>query len=157
MNHLDLTDIACLPKEIHESMERTKVQYGDVLLNITGASIGRVAWYNIRDHEANVNQHVCIIRLKDRAFPEYISYFLSTQYGQYLINNAQSGATRQGLNHENIRKIKIPIPPLSEQQKFAELVEKVEVLRARQHQSEQELENLFNSLMQRAFRGELYL
>lgn len=155
MNHLDLTDIACLPKEIHESMEHTKVQYGDVLLNITGASIGRVAWYNIRDHEANVNQHVCIIRLKDRAFPQYISYFLSTQYGQYLINNAQSGATRQGLNHENIRKIKIPIPPLSEQQKFAELVEKVDVLRTKQYQSEQELETLFNSLMQRAFRGEL--
>jgi type I restriction enzyme S subunit len=50
-----------------------------------------------------------------------------------------------------------PFPPLSEQQKFAALVEKVEVLRTRQRQSELELENLFNSLMQRAFRGEWYL
>ena len=44
MNRLDLTNVACVPGEVHEQMNRTRVQPGDVLLNITGASIGRVTW-----------------------------------------------------------------------------------------------------------------
>jgi type I restriction enzyme S subunit len=47
-------------------------------------------------------------------------------------------------------------PILSEQQKFAALVEKVERLRSKQRESEKELEDLFNSLMQKAFNGELF-
>lgn len=49
----------------------------------------------------------------------------------------------------------VPLPPLFELQKYEELVEKIDSLLTRQRQSEQELETLFNSLMQRAFRGEL--
>jgi len=48
------------------------------------------------------------------------------------------------------------IPSLSEQQKFANLVKKVEKLKQEQHESEKELNNLFNFLMQKAFRGELF-
>jgi type I restriction enzyme S subunit len=54
-----------------------------------------------------------------------------------------------------IRKLKIPVPPVSIQQKFADLVQKVDKLKEKQRESEKELENLFNSLMQRAFKGEL--
>ena len=72
MNQLDLSDVARIPWDIHESMSSTKVFPGDVLLNITGASIGRVTWVPHLDEEANVNQHVCIIRLKpDKALPEF--------------------------------------------------------------------------------------
>jgi type I restriction enzyme S subunit len=59
------------------------------------------------------------------------------------------------ISQEKILEKFVPFPPLPEQQEFAALVEKVESLRARQRQSEQELEQLFHSLMQRAFRGEL--
>ena len=65
------------------------------------------------------------------------------------------GGTQKFVSLGMLRAMQIPYPPLSEQQKFVALVEKVEALRAKQRESEKELGNLFNSLMQRAFRGEL--
>ena len=74
MNKFDFSDIAFISEEIYNSMKRTVVKPNDVLLNITGASIGRVACYQ-DDILANVNQHVCIIRCKpEKLNPIYLSY-----------------------------------------------------------------------------------
>jgi type I restriction enzyme S subunit len=62
MNALVLDDVAYVTDEIDAQMVRSRVKCGDVLLNITGASIGRVATFDLEHVEANVNQHVCIIR-----------------------------------------------------------------------------------------------
>ncbi len=155
MNQIDLSNIACIPNEIHETMHRTKVKFGDVLLNITGASIGRVAWYNIPNHEANVNQHVCIIRLNEKACPEYVSFFLSTPFGQILIKGAQTGATRQGLNHENVRKLSIPLPPVSLQAQFGYYARQINELHLKQRNRQRIVESLFKRILYHAFTGNL--
>ena len=156
MNRIDFEDIACLPLNIHESMSRTKVREGDVLLNITGASIGRVAWVEKLEREANVNQHVCIIRPKqDVVLPPYLSVFLSTPYGQEVINQTQAGASRQGLNHEQVRSITVMVPPVSEQHVFAARIAEIRTMEDEQASSRQHLNDLFQSLLHRAFQGEL--
>jgi len=55
------------------------------------------------------------------------------------------------------KNFKVILPPLSLQQIFAEIINKTEALKEKQKQSELELENLFQSLMQKAFKGEFYL
>jgi len=156
MNRIDLKDIACLPLNIHESMSRTKVREGDVLLNITGASIGRVAWVEKLDREANVSQHVCIIRPnQELVSPPYLSVFLSTPYGQEVINQIQAGASRQGLNHEQVRSIMVLVPPVSEQRAFAFRLTEIRALEAEQAAGGRRLDALFQSLLHRAFEGEL--
>lgn len=65
VNRLDLSDVAFIYEDQHQKMSGSKVQPGDVLLNITGASIGRSCVIPSGVDEANVNQHVCIIRLKN--------------------------------------------------------------------------------------------
>ena len=60
---LDLSDVAYIDDAQHLKMKGSTVKSNDVLLNITGASIGRVAVFD-KIEEANVNQHVCIIRTK---------------------------------------------------------------------------------------------
>ncbi len=156
MNRLDLTTAACLPESIHAEMGRTKVHAGDVLLNITGASIGRVAWVSSLPREANVNQHVCIIRLDSKqATPECVSVFLSLPFGQSQIDNMQSGASRQGLNHQQVRSLKVPLPPLPLQKRFSMCIEKIRRLGAEREGGRRDSEMLFHSLVQRAFRGEL--
>ncbi|KDE54501.1 hypothetical protein EI28_00580, partial [Methanoculleus sp. MH98A] len=57
---LRLDNVACIDEKIHNSMQRTKLQPYDVLLNITGASIGRCTFVPQDFGEGNVNQHVCI-------------------------------------------------------------------------------------------------
>src|SRR5688572_11427613 len=63
MNRLSLGDVAYIMEGVHHAMARSSVQPGDLLLNITGASIGRVAPVPEWLPTANVNQHVCRIRL----------------------------------------------------------------------------------------------
>jgi len=156
MNELKLDDVAHITEQVHNQMRRTWVKDGDVLLNITGASMGRVAFYRGPDDKANVNQHVCIIRLnKHKALPEYISYYLSSSNAQKQIWTIQAGASRQALNFEQVKSLSLYLPPLSEQQKFATIVRTTQALRGKQTQSAMQIDELFHSLMHKAFRGEL--
>ena len=155
MNELDFTDVAFISEDIYRSMKRTAVKQNDVLLNITGASIGRVACYQ-DNTPANVNQHVCIIRCKpEKMHPVFLSYVISMPAFQEKIFANQSGATRQALNFEQINDFDIPVPPLSKQERFAAVVQRYECLRAQQREAERQAEMLFQSLLKRAFEGEL--
>jgi type I restriction enzyme S subunit len=121
---LRLDDVAFVSPELHKKMLRTHVQDGDVLLNITGASIGRCAIIPYGFGPANVNQHVCILRLPDSILPSYLSWYLNSPDGQAWIMGTQSGVTRQGLNYGQIREMVFPIAPLLEQKRIVAEIEK---------------------------------
>ena len=121
---LRLEDVAFVSPELHEKMSRTHIQDGDVLLNITGASIGRSAIVPKGFGAANVNQHVCILRLPDSVVPSYLSWYLNSPHGQDWIMGTQSGVTRQGLNYGQIREMALPLAPLPEQERIVAEIEK---------------------------------
>ena len=125
MNRLSLHDVAFISHEQHESMIGSAVQAGDMLLNITGASIGRVACVPDMVNVANVNQHVCRIRFGQGVEPAFICYFLSTPRGQAQIMGSQFGTTRQGLNYGNVRAIRVPLPDVREQRAIADILQTV--------------------------------
>ncbi|MGL4734086.1 MAG: restriction endonuclease subunit S [Enterovibrio sp.] len=116
---LSLSDVAYIDENQHEKMKGSTVLQGDVLLNITGASIGRAAVSNL--NKANVNQHVCIIRT-NALIPEYLKNFLLSFNGQKQIEQFQAGGNRQGLNFEQIKSFRVPVPPLPEQKKIAQIL-----------------------------------
>jgi len=157
MNKFSQHDKLYISEEIHTKMDRTWVKKNDVLINITGASIGRTAIYNGEDNRANVNQHVCIIRLKENSSINqlYLNYFLSSKKMQNYILLRNAGATRQALNFNQIGNFRVPIPPISLQNQFASLVEKIESIKENQKESTEEINTLFDALMQKAFNGEI--
>ena len=116
---LDLTDVARITSEQHREMANSVVLPGDVLLNITGASIGRTCVVPYSAQEANVNQHVCIIRCGEQLRPDFLFHYLSSVYGQKQIDQCQAGGNRQGLNYQQIAGFSVPLPPLSEQKSIA--------------------------------------
>jgi len=115
-------DIVFITKETHQAMSGSKVETNDVLLNITGASIGRCYFYDGSLGEANVNQHVCIIRTKSKFDYRYLQQFLSSDCGQSQIFMGQNGTSREGLTFQDIKNIIIPTPPLDEQIEITEFV-----------------------------------
>ena len=123
-NQLDLKDVVFIPKTIHDNMKRTHVKPNDVLLNITGASIGRSTPVFVDFQEGNVNQHVCIIRTGNWVNPKYLSFWLNSQYVQNFINSIQIGATKEGLNFEHVRSFPIPLPKIEEQNYIVNEIEK---------------------------------
>jgi len=120
---LRLHDVAYISAETHAGMSGSQVKPRDVLLNITGASIGRCTFVPDKFCEGNVNQHVCIIRPSPRIDHRFLAAFLSSPMGQDQILSTFTGASRQGLSHSDLGLISIPFPTISAQR---EIVDKIE-------------------------------
>ncbi|MDO9519339.1 MAG: restriction endonuclease subunit S [Pseudohongiella sp.] len=112
---LRMDDVVFVDSETHVSMNNSRVQDGDVLLNITGASIGRCFYVEDLNGEANVNQHVCIIRPSSLIQTKFLFFALRSSIGQTQIDRSQTGSGREGLNFELLGNFYLPIPPLDEQ------------------------------------------
>ena len=109
---LHTDDIAYIDVTQHQSMARTQIKPGDVLLNITGASIGRCSVVPSNFGEGNVNQHVCIVRPDTKAILSgYLAMIIASTNGQHQIDNLQAGLSRQGLNYQQVGQLQIPLPP----------------------------------------------
>ena len=107
--------LAFLNESQAEKLKNVTVAGGDVLLNITGASIGRVTVAPERIAGARVNQHVCIIRTQAKLTPRFLALVLASPEIQNVIKNVQVGATREALNKSMIQDFEIPIPNVEEQ------------------------------------------
>jgi type I restriction enzyme S subunit len=124
-NGLRLADVAYISEEIHQQMSFSTVHPKDVLLNITGASIGRSAVVPEDFDEANVNQHVAIIRFVDPMIRSFVHICLISPAFQQLIMNVQVGISREGLSMTRLKDFAIPLPPLAEQERIVAKVDEL--------------------------------
>lgn len=118
-----LDDVVYISDEIDENMKGTRVLEGDVLLNITGGSIGRCFYVDSTLGRANVNQHVSIIRPYN-SNTKYIKYYLQSYLGQYQVKQLQTGGNREGLSVAAIKDFRFINCPLAEQQAIADYLDK---------------------------------
>ncbi len=118
---LRLIDIAYITEEINLKKSGSIVLAKDILLNITGGSIGRCAIVPDDFDIANVNQHVMIIRLLDPVIRQWIHTILISNYIQNLIMDVQVGVSREGLSATKLMNFLIPLPPIREQKQILEL------------------------------------
>jgi len=103
-------DVVFISEEINSRMKGSELKTYDVLLNITGASIGRSTFVPPYFPRSNVNQHVCSIRLKNPSIEKsvFLSSYLNSIYGQNQIFQNNAGSNREGINYSQIREIKVP-------------------------------------------------
>ena len=120
---LHLDDVSFIPHEIHASMKSSAVKKNDVLLNITGGSIGRTCLVDCEIGEANVNQHVCIIRTSKDKYAKWLSVFMKSNSAQSQIFYSQTGAGREGLNFSQIGNMRLLFPPFVEQQEILDFLD----------------------------------
>ncbi len=152
-DELFLDDIAYVTPPKTAEAERTAVQPGDVLLSIT-ADLGRTAVVPSGLGRAFINQHLAILRTRGLV-PRFLSAFISSPACQLQIQAKNRQGVKAGLNFNDVRSIRVPLPPLPLQQEFARRVEAVEHLKTQQRAHLATLDELFASLQHRAFRGEL--
>ena len=120
-------DVCFISKEQHQKMKNSQLKPRDVLLNITGASIGRCYYLPDQFGEGNVNQHVCIIRCEHAQIQHiYLAHFINSDFGQKQIMNLQAGGNREGLNFQQIRAMELPLPPLDEQLEISNVILSIE-------------------------------
>ena len=97
----------------------------DILLNITGGSIGRCALVPDDFDKANINQHVMIIRLVNLDLRFWVHFVIISAYIQQKIMDVQVGVSREGLSAEKLKNFIIPLPPLAEQKRIVAKIEEL--------------------------------
>ena len=156
---LNLDDVVYITDEINEKMSRTQTQINDVLLNITGASIGRCTYIPDSLEQANVNQHVCIIRTKSNLLYKYLSLYLNSPAIQHLIKKWSSGATREALTISQIKSIPLPVCSLEEQEFIVSELESqhtiLEHIKKTLEKKIDQIQMLKQSVLNKAFTGRL--
>ena len=111
-----------ISEEAHKMMNRSVVQAGDILISITGY-LGKVGLVPTYIHEANINQHIARVRpYADRCNSTFVYYYLGTAPLKKWFELIQTGQAYPQLSLEQIRQIKIPAPPIQEQQRIAEVL-----------------------------------
>ncbi len=144
--------------EFDETEQKKYLVYkNDILFNRTNSKelVGKTAVYRKNKPMAFAGYLVKLI-VNNKGNPEYISSYLNSKHGKsFLINKAKSIVGMANINAEELKSITINIPPVNLQNTFADRVKKIEAQKEAMTTSLKELENNFNSLMQRAFKGEL--
>jgi len=137
-------------------LANVKVEENDVLLNITGASVARVCRVPKNVLPARVNQHVSIIRPLPNLNPVFLEHLLfSGSVKKGLLQIGGGGATREAITKAQIEELEIICPPIDIQNMYAAQVAVIERMNDYASHATLELDNLFNSLLQRAFKRNL--
>jgi len=152
----NLSDVAYITEEIDKEMSGTRVQVGDVLLNITGGSIGRCYYVDETLGRANVNQHVSIIR-PTKIQTKYLKYYLQSDCGQTQIDLLQTGGNREGLSAAALSQFLIVYPSRDDQNSIAlyldEKCAEIERLIALKQQKIESLKDYKKSVIYEAVTG----
>ena len=146
-----------IPKsEFEEVDRRTNLQAGDLVMVNTGATIGKLAIAKDipETRRTTFQKSVAVIKVKrekiDTVFLKYVFILRLESF-----SGKGSGSAIQNLLLSEMRRFKIIIPPIELQNQFAERVAVIEEQKAIAQKSLEKSESLFNSLLQKAFKGEL--
>jgi type I restriction enzyme S subunit len=121
---LDLSEIQHVSPPRGSEGTRTRVAPGDVLISIT-ADVGMIGLVRDQLEEGYINQHISLARPVHEIWIPYLSWFLAARDGgQKQLLALQRGATKVGLGLDDIRSVNVPMPPLSEQRRIVDEVER---------------------------------
>jgi type I restriction enzyme S subunit len=153
---VDMRDLKYLPKE--QVSEKHLVRAGDVLFNRTNSAelVGKTAIYRLAEEVAYAG-YLVRLRVSEENHPEYLAAFLNSRYAKRVLRlMSKSIVGMANINAKEVQGMKIPIPPLAEQKRFAAAITQVEAAKEPHRAHLATLDELFTSLQHRAFSGTLW-
>ena len=138
-----------ITKECHNAkMRQSQLKYGDILIAIVGATIGAVNIYN-HDEEANINQAIALVRLKNGINTQFITEQLRSGIGKLNLEHFKRPVARANINLEEIAQMEIILPPLDIQVKIEENIQSI---RAKAKQLQKEAKEIMENTKQKIER-----
>lgn len=132
-------------EKTHRTLERSQIWPGDVLVSIAG-TIGRAGVVPDRAPALNCNQALAIVRTKGEIFRPFLRHWLESTGAQAQMRGATVTGTISNLSLAQVGSLKLSLPPLHEQQRIAELLDRAEALRAKRRASLTQLASLTQSV-----------
>jgi len=157
---LKLDGLAFISEAQAAALKNVEIHFEDILLNITGASIGRLCLADKSVTGGRVNQHVFIIRAdKEIVYPKFLESYLRSNLVQSFIEAVKYGAGMEAISKTQIGNLEICTPPLQEQHEIVRRVEnlftKADTIEARYLTLKAKIDSLPQSILHKAFKGEL--
>ncbi|ERP98979.1 hypothetical protein Q674_16545 [Acinetobacter sp. COS3] len=128
----------------HKISDNFKIQNKDILMALSGATVGKIAVASDGDVGAYINQRVAIIRAKDEITADYLKFFFSGEFLVDLLKNA-GGAAQPNLSPKQLLVMEIPFPPLAEQRRIASILDQADELRQKRQQAIEKLDQLLQA------------
>jgi len=147
---LDVSEPKFLPEDFFAKQSNSHLLYGDILINIVGASIGRNCVYRLKD-PAFTNQAVALFRVTKEHSLEFVSYCYQQDRSQKAVSASQSDSARPNLSLADLRNMEFLVPSLPEQQRIATCLTSLDDLIAAQTQKHEALKTFKKGLMQQLF------
>lgn len=149
--------VFCNPNDYKNNLDNYLIQKNDILIAMSGATTGKIGLYNL-NNKAYLNQKVGLLRINNDILRKYIFWFLYCNSEQNLTNAL--GAAQPNLSTEQIHNIQIPLPKdIKEQERIVgildELSSHVKNLKQNYQAQIKDLQELKNSLLDKAFKGNL--
>lgn len=152
---LKLDNVSYIDKETSDLLPRSQLKKNDLVMTYVGINIGDVALVDGKNRYHLAPNVAKISLLKESNInPVFMVNLL--YMSRILFSSGATSTAKQALNMGRIREIDIMMPPVELQNQFADFVKQVDKLKFEMEKSLKELEDNFNSLMQRAFNGELF-
>jgi type I restriction enzyme S subunit len=128
-----------------------RLNQGDIVFARTGATTGKS--FLIRDCPSNAvfASYLIRVRLSDRADSRYVSHYFQTPEYWAQITASARGVAQPGVNASTLKHLKIPLPPIDEQRRIAEVLDRAEALRAKRRAALAQLDTLNESIFHELF------
>ena len=149
---VEIKDTIKVSDEFLDSKKSFILKNNDFVIALSGATTGKYGIY-LHDFPSLLNQRIGLIRAYQNVSVKYLHEFLKLKSDEIL--KMAAGAAQPNVSLKEIQGIKIPIPPENLQQLFATSLDRIMIQKQHAEASLVKAEDLFNSLLQKAFKGEL--
>ena len=133
--------------------ERLFLKRGDILMALTGGTLGKMSIFNLEEHKYLQNYRVGKFEPNEKTIKNYIYYLLSSNYVQKRIEDNVNEAAQPNFGKQDFDKIKIPLPPLPEQKKIADCLSTWDIAIEKQSALINALTDRKKALMQQLLTG----
>ena len=144
-----------IPEENYEEIMTRGIPMVNDILFTTEAPLGNVCRIPKIEGKFCVGQRLITMQPKENIVSEYLEYALLSEEFQREMWKVSSGSTVKGIRSKELVKLKVPVPPIELQNKFADFVKYTDKLKFEMGKGLKVLEDNINSLMQKSFSGEL--
>lgn len=148
-------DVNYITEEAYNFLEKSKIYGGEIIINKIG-SAGKVYFMPNLNRPVSLGMNAFLLRFNENLLNNVFTYYMLISNSVTTeIQKRVKGAVTKTITKDAVREIPIIYPPMELQNKFAKIVEKVEAQKQKNELVIEQMNNLFNALSQKAFKGDL--
>jgi len=153
-NDTPLKNVKYVDEHSYNFLKKTSL-HGDEVLVTKRGEIGKVYYFNKVNKNATLTPNLYLLKLNNDINSKFLFYFLKSYKGFKLLNRINASTTMGALYKDDVKKLKIPLPPIKEQQKIAAILSKWDELIGQQTELIAAKEKRKKGLMKKLLTGEV--